>query len=191
MSKWAPASFNLTAPKFVDHELSLRVVRHWSARRIAERDALVACTLVAGGDYALRNIDRLPVQIHFNRRLLPVKAPLLIPDDLHGEPGGMGNVVAGDLRRMGSLPNRGRPKRLRLKEVTPAAAPLRSRRRETPGSRSAGSHRTRTFVGRRRGRHRPGSLHRTNALDLLGIQWPPSRPKPGADRIGRQQHPQS
>jgi len=45
-------------PKF---KLAARA-RHWSASRIAEHDALVACTLVAGGDHALRNINRLPVQ---------------------------------------------------------------------------------------------------------------------------------
>jgi hypothetical protein len=88
--------------------------------------------------------------------------------------------------------DKGRPKRLRLEEVTPTAAPLRSRRRENEcklrhrGTRSGGSHRTRTFAGRRRGRHRRGLLHRPNALVLLGTQWPPSRPERGADRIGRQ-----
>jgi hypothetical protein len=65
-------------PKFADHELSMRVgvpncrshfENVWSASRIAEHDALVACTLVAGGDRALRNINRLPVKVHLPLKL--------------------------------------------------------------------------------------------------------------------------
>ena len=77
----APAvpKFKLTAravPKFIDHELSSRVNvpnlesavriidRRWHQlwrlpARIAEHDALVACTLLADGDHALRNIDQI------------------------------------------------------------------------------------------------------------------------------------
>jgi hypothetical protein len=86
-------------PKFADHELSIRVgvpdFRHrlGNVVRIDRRR-----------HHALRNIDRLPVQIHSNRRLLPVKTPLLVPDVLHSELGGVGDVVVADLRRIGSLP---------------------------------------------------------------------------------------
>ncbi len=73
--------------------------------RIAEHDALVARALVfvAGGIDALRDIARLCVQMHFDRRLFPMKALLFIPDVLHGEAGDVGDVITGYLRGTAGL----------------------------------------------------------------------------------------
>jgi hypothetical protein len=78
---------------------------------------------------ALRNIGRLPAQMHLNRRLLPLKAPPLIPDVPHGVPR--------DLRRIGSLSVTVRVRVLRLDGT--AVPPLTESERSSLGFGSAAS----------------------------------------------------
>ncbi len=75
------------------------------AAGIAEHDALVAGAfiLVAGGIDALGDVARLGMQMHFDRRLFPVEAGLLVADVLHREAGDVGDEVAGDRRRPAGL----------------------------------------------------------------------------------------